>query len=180
LRKHEFPRNLPSSYREGILSTQHITLSAIAVSLSFAFAHTAHASGVLDGRVFSGMIGPAEDPDLEDRLSFDEGHFWSDICTRCGFVPGPYIAEETPDGVRFSGILRSDSRGRFDYDGVVKHDGSIRVSIKWERRRWYWTSRREITFVGKQVTDSESASLSQVRQAMEVENPDSNPMCARF
>lgn len=138
------------------------------------------AEGALDGRSFSGMIGPAENPDLADSLFFNDGHFWSDICTRCGFVPGPYDTEETADGVRFIGTLESKSRGRFDYDGLVADDGSILVSITWERRRWYWTSRREIVFRGEGMPDTQAGSLAGIRREMQVMNPDGNPMCARF
>ncbi|MDU8911448.1 hypothetical protein [Aestuariicoccus sp. MJ-SS9] len=153
---------------------------ALALSILLVSTVAAMAAGILDGRAFTGMIGPAENPDLEDSLHFDDGHFWSDICTRCGFMPGTYAAEVTPDGVRFTGTLESDSRGRFDYDGLVKEDGSIRVAITWERRRWYWTSRREITFVGEQVSIVETAPLAQMRQSMQSMDLDGNPMCSRF
>ncbi|MFV2052246.1 hypothetical protein [Aliiroseovarius sp. YM-037] len=157
-------------------------LSALALGfvLSFSVATTGNAEGILDGRVFTGMIGPAENPDLSDSLYFDNGHFWSDICTRCGFVPGTYEAEATTDGVRFKGILESESRGQFGYDGLVKSDGTIRVSITWERRRWYWTTNREIVFIGQISTAPESASLTETRQTMLSSEPDKNPMCARF
>lgn len=147
---------------------------------SFSGADKGNAEGNLDGRVFTGMIGPAENPDLRDSLYFDDGYFWSDICTRCGFVPGAYESEETTEGIRFTGVLQSDSRGRFDYDGLVKRDGAIRVSITWERRRWYWTSKREIVFVGESSTKAETASLSEARQAILANDPDNNPICARF
>lgn len=160
---------------------RRIAVSLIA-SLLFALTWTVegNAEDVLDGRSFSGMIGPVENPDLEDTLFFDKGYFWSDICTRCGFLPGQYDTEEAVDGVRFTGTLESDSRGRFDYDGLVSYDGSIRVSITWERRRWYWTSRREIVFIGKHKSEIETASLSGLRQEMQLMDPDGNPMCARF
>ena len=140
----------------------------------------ANAEGVLDGRSFSGMIGPIENPDMEDSLFFNDGQFWSDICTRCGFVPEPYHTEETAEGVRFTGMLESESRGRFDYDGLVKGDGSIRVSITWERRRWYWTSRREIVFIGESASAFETASPADILQDMQLMDPDGNPLCARF
>ena len=156
-----------------------ISLTA-ALLVTLAVTAEGSAEGILDGRSFSGMIGPIEDPDLEDSLFFDDGYFWSDICPRCGFVPGPYVTEQTADGVRFTGTLESDSRGRFDYDGLVRDDGSIRVLITWERRRWYWTSRREIVFVGEQTSGFEIASLSGMRQQMQLMDPDGNPICARF
>jgi hypothetical protein len=156
-----------------------VTLTA-ALLATLAWTIEAEAEGILDGRSFTGMIGPVENPDLEDSLFFDDGHFWSDICTRCGFVPGRYNTEQIVDGVRFKGTLKSDSRGRFDYDGLVREDGSIRVSITWERRRWYWTSRREIVFVGERTSGLETTSLSDMRQEMQLIDPDDNPMCGRF
>lgn len=153
---------------------------AAAILIYFAATASVDAEGILDDNSFSGLIGPVENPDLEDSLYFDDGHFWSDICTRCGFVPGPYDAEATADGVRFTGTLESSSRGRFDYDGLVGNDGSIRVSITWERRRWYWTSRREIVFVGQRKTGTEALALSEMNREMQMMDPDGNPMCARF
>lgn len=150
--------------------------------LFFTFAWTVEggAGGLLDGKVFVGMIGPAENPDLSDSLSFNEGHFWSDICTRCGFVPGPYRAEETEDGIVFSGTLESESRGRFEYKGTVSEDGTILASIQWERRRWYWTSKREILFLGALSASEPIVSLSEIRQQMQTSDPEGNPLCARF
>lgn len=138
------------------------------------------AGGALDGRVFSGVIGPAENPDLADSLHFSDGYFWSDICTRCGFVPGVYTSEETPDGIRFTGVLESDSRGQFDYTGLARHDGTMEVTIQWERKRWYWTSRREIVFQGTLEAGTQAATLIQIRQKMTDMDADANPLCARF
>ena len=137
----------------------------------------AHADGLLDGRVFTGLIGPSENPDLDDSLHFR--HFWSDICTRCGFVPGRYASERTNTGVHFSGVLESDSRGQFAYDGLVQDDGSIAVSIRWTRKRWYWTSSREIAFQGSE-TRSVGPSLTEVRIEMQGFDPTENPVCAGF
>ncbi|MCG6882613.1 MAG: hypothetical protein LJE62_02530 [Silicimonas sp.] len=138
------------------------------------------AGGPLDGRVFNGMIGPVEDPDLKDSLYFSDGHFWSDICTKCGFMPGEYEAEQTEEGIRFTGILESDSRGRFAYEGLVRADGSIEVSIQWERKRWYWTARREIAFRGMDRRSEEPETLAQIRAMMNDLDPDASPLCARF
>lgn len=156
------------------------TSLALAFLVALAGTVEGYAEGILDGRAFSGRIGPVEAPDLEDSLYFEDGHFWSEICTRCGFVPGPYNTAETDEGIRFFGSLASDSRGRFDYDGLVRDDGSIHVSITWERRRWYWTSRREITFVGDVSSTSDITSLSDIRHEMQSIDPDGNPLCARF
>lgn len=138
------------------------------------------AEGLLDGQVFSGTIGPVENPDLADSLFFSDGYFWSDICTRCGFMPGRYDARETQRGIVFTGTLESDSRGRFEYSGLVAPDGSVDVEIQWERRRWYWTSQRMIAFVGTAQSGHDTTSLSAIQERMSAIDPGSNPLCDRF
>jgi hypothetical protein len=154
-------------------------LTLIAV-ITITWPTTTKAQGLLDGKAYLGMIGPAENPDLSDSLYFNDGYFWSDICTRCGFIPGAYQAQETQNGITFSGTLESESRGQFEYEGIVKEDGSIVVSVVWERNRWYWTSKREIMFLGELVEPEQTVSLSETLQRIETLDPDSNPLCARF
>lgn len=156
---------------------RHIVL---VVALTLLPSAWAMASELLDGSAFVGTIGPVENPDLSDRLYFHDGHFWSDICLRCGFEPGPYSAETTNDGVKFTGTLKSESRGQFDYEGIIRGDGSIQVTINWERRRWYWTSRREIAFRGQLSSSTELVSLEATRGHKNAADPDNNPLCARF
>ena len=155
-------------------------LVALTLILGFWCGGGAFAGGLLDGRVFKGMIGPVEAPDLADSLHFEEGHFWSDICTRCGFRPGEYRSEKTDEGIVFSGMLESDSRGRFEYDGLIGEDGAIDVAIRWERKRWYWTSSREIAFQGAAVEDSDRQTLHHIRQKLDVMDPAEDPLCARL
>jgi hypothetical protein len=154
-------------------------LLAVAIA-STTVGQVAGANELLDGRVFAGMIGPAENPDLEDSLHFNDGYFWSDICTRCGFVPGRYRARETEEGIEFSGVLVSDSRGRFSYNGLVTPDGAIRVDIDWEKERWYWTARRRIVFTGLASGTTEPVPIGSIRTRIESFEPDGNPACARF
>ena len=138
------------------------------------------AQGLLDGQSFSGVIGPSDNPDLDDTLHFADGHFWSGICTRCGFMPGPYKAERTAKGIEFSGILRSEDRGKFTYQGIVKETGEIQVDIAWERQRWYWTARREIVFRGTVQAANRAVRVSEIRERIEMLDPDADPACARF
>jgi len=152
---------------------------AMALMLWFVSAASGSAAELLDGKAFRGMIGPVENPDLQDNLFFEDGHFWSEICKRCGFEPGVYSARQTADGVAFTGVLESETRGSFAYDGLVRADGAIQVSIQWERRRWYWTSRREIKFIGE-LSNAAPAPLAAVRDEIERTDPDENPACARF
>lgn len=138
------------------------------------------AEGLLDGMTFRGMIGPASNPDLEDQLRFAEGHFWSGICVRCGFVPGPYEAQRTDRGIVFEGMLESDGRGEFHYQGLLTDDGEIEVEIYWERRRWYWTNRRDLIFRGKADSRAAEASLQDVLIEMAAVDPEGDPLCSRF
>lgn len=140
----------------------------------------AHADGTLDGRVFKGMIGPEGSADLADSLHFDNGHFWSDICTKCGFVPGTYTTEQTADGVLFRGVLKSETSGQFSYKGRANEDGSLSVAISWEKRRWYWTARRDIVFEGAEVASADTITLAAIRAKMGNIDPSDTPLCARF
>lgn len=153
----------------------------LAAILAFTLSQSAAlASGALDGRVYAGKIGPVEKPDLNDSLHFDNGFFWSDICTRCGFLPGAYTAEVTDAGVVFRGVLESDSRGRFQYEGLAREDGTMDVTIHWQRKRWYWTSEREIAFRGTVAKEPAPLSLSEIRRRITTMDQGGNPLCARF
>lgn len=63
---------------------------------------------------------------------------------------------------------------------LVRRDGSIEVFIQWERRRWYWTNRRNIVFRGEAVNSEELVSLEGIRLSMAEFDPSANPLCARF
>lgn len=108
-------------------------------------------NGPLDGMVFAGQIGPADNPDRADHLYFADGQFWSGECVRCGFEPGVYWVRHTADGIAFRGVLESAERGTFTYKGMVR-DGRIDVSINWRHERWYWTIDRDLRFIGELVS----------------------------
>lgn len=110
------------------------------------------AGGPLDGMVFVGLIGPADNPDVSDRLYFENGKFWSGECIRCGFEPGVYWTRRVDGGIAFQGTLESPDRGSFAYEGFVRDGGKIEVSINWRHERWYWTIDRELRFVGEAAT----------------------------
>lgn len=116
------------------------------------------AGGPLDGMVFSGRIGPVDNPDLTDHLYFENGRFWSGQCVHCGFEPGVYWIRRTGEGIAFRGVLQSAERGTFTYSGLVKGD-SVEVSIHWRQERWYWTIDRELRFVGRRVA-AETAGMT--------------------
>ena len=101
------------------------------------------------------MIGPLETPDLADSLHFEDGYFWSDICTRCGFLPGANRSETTDEDIIFLGVLESYSRGLFEFEGFVREGGVIEGLIRLERKQWDWTSSREIAFQGAAMEEFE-------------------------
>lgn len=122
-------------------------------------------TGPLDGMVFKGHIGPADDPDLPDYLYFQEGRFWSGECVRCGFEPGVYWVSYLDDGIAFRGVLQSADRGTFTYEGRIR-GAQIDVAISWRHERWYWTIDRELRFVGERAqAGSSTMSLEEAREA---------------
>lgn len=171
---------MPAKFSGRYSVMQSLKSIVLVLSLFLCSGQGVYANGLLDGRVFTGMIGPVENPDLADSLNFESGQFWSDICTRCGFQPGTYDSNMTDEGVVFTGVLESDSRGSFEYNGLVREDGTIEVSIRWERRRWYWTSQREIAFRGTTSPADETLSLITIPQNMDGVDFGANPLCARF
>lgn len=129
------------------------------------------AHGPLDGMAFVGKIGPRGDPDIDDVLFFQDGHFWSKACTGCGFAPAPYWIRHVGEGIEFRGFLESADRGRFSYLGLVKN-GRITATIKWRKDRWYWSIDRAMGFEGR-LADLEDATptLEAARQAAAVPAP---------
>lgn len=120
-------------------------------------------SGLLDGLSFEGMFGPPDGlSDRPDMLHFRDGQFWSKNCVPCGFLPGPYRAWTTNEGVRFEGILASADRGRFLYQGVVR-DGKIYARLNWRKERWYWTIDKDFRFEGKRTENAMALSVKNMR-----------------
>lgn len=150
---------------------------AVMVTLS---AIPGQCTGLLDGQIFRGKIGPAGNPDLPDTLHFNGGQFWSNICTECGFRPGAYSAHPSSEGTMFSGVLESPERGQFSYEGVITADGQINVRILWQRKRWYWTAQREILFIGHRIDQLETATAETINNRIMKHDPQSNPRCQNF
>lgn len=107
------------------------------------------ASGVLDGMVFFGQMGQSGEQGYEDKISFADGQFWSEICIRCGFKPGSYWTRQEPDGIHFRGELKGGF-GVFVYEGRII-DGQAIVDVVWSKERWYWTSGRDLAFEGSTI-----------------------------
>ena len=108
------------------------------------------ASGLLDGRDFEGILGPAGEGGgrrIADSLHFRDGFYWSRGCIACSFAPGPYFTRAVDGGIAFTGVLESPERGIFRYMGLVRETGLV-ADIDWRRERWYWTFERGFRFEG--------------------------------
>ena len=136
------------------------------------------ASGPLDGMAFAGILGPADDfgDGRPDTLYFRNGHFWSEQCVPCGFMPGRYWVHETADGIHFRGELTSPENGTFEYTGVVR-DGEISVTADWRKERWYWTIDREFRFEGTLRDGSKSFATLGSAQATAISALESGSGC---
>lgn len=128
--------------------------------------------GPLDGLSFEGMFGPPDgSSDRADVLYFSDGHFWSENCVPCGFLPGPYRARQTEEGIRFEGLLKSPDRGRFRYTGLVK-DGRVMAQINWRKERWYWTIDKDFRFEGVRAESSAAVSVKSMMRVAITANPE--------
>ena len=136
--------------------------------------HQAH--GPLDGLIFEGKIGPKGHIDREDKLHFEDGKFWSEICVKCGFEPGDYWVRYEGDVLIFQGKLVGE-RGTFTYLGRII-DGVAEVSIDWRKERWYWTIEKEMAFSGRLTETAAPSSASQASKLAErVRKGETPPGC---
>lgn len=119
-------------------------------------------SGVLDGMIFSGKISQSPQAGFDDKLSFSDGRFWSEICVQCGFQPGKYWTRSVDGGVHFIGQMQGDY-GTFKYEGLIV-DGEAHVRVVWQKSRWYWTSSRTLAFEGSLMPDSNPPSAVEIEQ----------------
>lgn len=131
-----------------------LLIGLFALPISAARAEADKGGGVLDGKVFVGTMGQSSAARLEDKLRFNNGMFWSEICIRCGFQPGKYWTRTSEGETHFRGEMTS-SRGTFVYSGKIINGKAI-VDVFWEKKRWYWTSSRNLSFDGS----LESADMS--------------------
>lgn len=156
-------------------------VSAAIVALIFLFAAIGQGlaerltSGPLDGMVFSGKLGPEDNPDLDDELHFQDGKFWSGICVKCGFSPGDYWVRTVGDSIHFRGELTGD-RGTFTYIGRIVDD-DIDVSVNWTKDRWYWSINRNLAFEGTLKTTGVAVSARQAGQIAAEAVPELIPEC---
>ena len=138
---------MPKTFRLNLAFALLVMLSFTSVYI--VSAEQNKASGILDGMVFIGQMGVSGEAAYDDKLSFANGQFWSEICIRCGFKPGKYWTRTEADGIHFRGELQGGF-GEFVYEGRII-DGQAIVEVIWKKQRWYWTSGRTLAFEGSTI-----------------------------
>jgi len=100
-----------------------------------------YASGILDGKTFTGISGPkGKASDSKDDLVFTNGMLHSTGCDAYGFGPGPYAATQRGDAVAFTATTKSPSEGTIEWKGTIR-DGKLDATFVWKKgfiRHNYW------------------------------------------
>ena len=111
---------------------------------AFAQAQTSNRPGQpLDGMRFKATIvkdahGDAPKQPLIDELDFHNGNFSSAICKRFNFTEAPYWVRMESGRVRFMAELQSPTDGTMLWKGTVE-GGVLNGTMRWTKKRWYWT-----------------------------------------
>ena len=116
-------------------------------------------AGVLDGLMFTAMIGPqGKDPDVRDVMFFKEGQFLSLECEdRCNYPASAYYAREIEGGHEFMVEAWCPTKeSTMVWRGRIV-DGEISGTVAWSVRRFYWTVGTTLTFDGDVATEEEAA-----------------------
>ena len=98
------------------------TVSAVAVFLAgfFGAIPLVSANGALDGKTFSGVIGPKEKTDgRPDDFVFQDGSFESTLCNTFGYGKGTYQTTAKGDAVEFTAETTSTNGGKMAWKGTV-------------------------------------------------------------
>jgi|GEM_PF-1563847 len=97
----------------------------------------------LEGLRFSaGIVRAADDGSgsepLPDVLIFKDGQFSSEVCKRYNFPSAPYWIRRNGNQVLFRAELTSPTDGTMVWNGSVVN-GKLEGTMRWTRKRWYWT-----------------------------------------
>ena len=115
-------------------------------------------SAPLDGLEFSARIvregnEDSADKPLGDTLTFDHGEFSSAICKRFNFTPAPYWIRSEGETLHFMAELNSPTDGRMIWKGTIS-DGKLEGTMRWIRKRWYWTIDARHNLQGELMTST--------------------------
>jgi hypothetical protein len=119
----------------------------------------------LDGRLFrAGIVREDADDEgkkrpLEDRLLFKDGKFSSAVCKRYNFTAAPYWVRTEGDRVHFLAELASPTDGTMVWKGSIRGD-TLEGTMRWTKKRWYWTIDTEHKIRGKLENGVNAASPS--------------------
>ena len=79
------------------------------------------AAGTLDGKTFSGQIGPQGQTDGKaDDFIFQNGEFESTLCETFGYGKGAYTEAASGDAVEFTAETANQQGGTMRWKGLVK------------------------------------------------------------
>ena len=126
------------------LSAFVVVMFSLLSGPSFAQAQTSDRAGQpLDGMRFKATIvkdahGDAPKQPLIDELDFHDGNFSSTICKRFNFADAPYWVRMESGRVRFMAELQSPTDGTMLWKGTVE-GGVLNGTMRWTKKRWYWT-----------------------------------------
>lgn len=116
----------------------------------------------LDGLRFkAGIVSIEDGPEnaLEDTLIFRDGKFSSVICQRYNFAAAPYWIRTEGGTIHFLAELNSPTDGRMIWKGTVSGD-KLDGTMRWTRKRWYWTIDVEHRIQGQLDNATEPVSTS--------------------
>ena len=100
-------------------------------------------SGIVDGMVFIGHIGPKDgEANGEDEVVFQNGQFLSTSCTKYGFRSAPYIASHDGDRIVFKAVTHSPKHGTINWEGQIVGN-RLEATYLWTKERWYWFDANE-------------------------------------
>ena len=119
-------------------------------------------NGLLDGLQFKAGIVNTEEGSgnaLEDTLIFDNGEFLSVVCKRYNFKASPYWVRTDGETIHFLAELTSPTDGKMEWRGAINGD-KLNGTMRWTKKRWYWTIDAEHTIEGEVDIGAQSVSAS--------------------
>ena len=80
-------------------------------------------AGTLDGKTFSGQIGPqGKNEGKDDSFVFQDGTFESTLCATFGYSKGAYTTEPVGMTLAFTAETADKKGGTMTWKGVIKGD----------------------------------------------------------
>ena len=117
----------------------------------------------LDGLQFKAGIvkkGEGSGKALGDTLIFNGGKFSSVVCKRYNFTAAPYWVRTDGKTIHFFAELNSPTDGKMIWKGTITN-AKLKGTMRWTRKRWYWTVDAEHNIEGEVDVDAQSVSETQ-------------------